>query len=98
MVAEARAAGRTVFLSSHNLTEVDRICDRVASIREGRLVAVDEIAAIRNSSVRLVEITCARPLSVKQFDHLEGVSDLKIDGSILRCSVQGSLGALVGER
>ena len=47
LVREARADGRTVFLSSHIIDEVDRTCDRVAIIREGRLVQVDRIEAIR---------------------------------------------------
>lgn len=95
LVAEARVEGRTVFLSSHNLTVVERVCDRVASVRAGRLIAVHEIAAIRNGALRVVELTCARPLTAGTFAQLEGVGDLEVDGSVLRCSVQGSLGALI---
>ena len=95
LVAEARSEGHTVFLSSHNLTEVERVCDRVASVREGRLIAVDEIAAIRKGALRVVELTCARPLTIETFARLEGVGDLQVEGAVLRCSVQGSLGALV---
>ena len=52
LVAEARAVGRTVFLSSHNLTEVERSCDRVAIIREGRLVKVATVAALVGDHTR----------------------------------------------
>jgi beta-exotoxin I transport system ATP-binding protein len=95
LVSEARAEGRTVFLSSHNLTEVERVCDRVASIREGRLIAVDEIATLRNDSLRIVEVTCGRRPDPTAFSHVEGLSDLEVDGPILRCSIRGSLGALI---
>lgn len=95
LIAEARAEGRTVFLSSHNLTEVEKVCDRVASIRAGRLIAVDEVATIRRDALRVVELTCRRPLGSAVFDTLEGVSDRKIEGTILRCTMRGSLGPLI---
>jgi beta-exotoxin I transport system ATP-binding protein len=95
LVDEARQEGRTVFLSSHNLTEVERVCDRVASVREGRLIAIDQITDIRSSALRVVELTCRRALSPEIFAHLEGVGDLDIEGSTLRCHIQGALGALV---
>ena len=61
LVREARAEGRTVFLSSHVIDEVDRTCDRVAIIREGRLVQVDRIEAIRRLAFHHVELTFAAP-------------------------------------
>ena len=57
LVEEARRDGRTVFLSSHIIDEVDRTCDRVAIIREGRLVQVDRIEAIRELAFHHVELT-----------------------------------------
>ena len=95
LLAETRAAGRTVFLSSHNLTEVERVCDRVASVREGRLIAVDDIAALRRRAMRLVKLTCARPLDASTFAGLAGLHDLQVNGRILRCSVVGALGNLI---
>lgn len=95
LLHEARAAGRTVFLSSHNLSEVERVCDRVASVREGRLAAVEEMAALRRRAVRLVELTCARPLDAALFARLPGVRDVRVEGPILRCTAQGPLGALI---
>jgi hypothetical protein len=52
LVGEVRAAGRTVFLSSHNLGEAERACDRVAIIREGRIVAVESVEALRPTPPR----------------------------------------------
>ena len=53
---ELRAAGRTVFLSSHVLSEVERVCDRVAIVRHGRLVALEEIGALLARRRRTVEM------------------------------------------
>jgi ABC-2 type transport system ATP-binding protein len=63
LVLEARAAGRTVLLSSHILPEVERVCDRVGILREGRLVAVESIADLRARAVRRVEIEFGTPSS-----------------------------------
>lgn len=95
LVADARSEGRTVFLSSHNLTEVERVCDRVASVREGRLVAVHEIAAIRDQALRVVTMTCARPIDERAFAHLEGLVQPQFDGPVLRASIRGSLGPVI---
>jgi len=95
LVREARDAGRTVFLSSHNLTEVERVCDRAATIRDGRIIAVEDIAALRREAVRLVELTCARAPDAAAFAGLAGVSDLAVDGVRLRCTVRGELGPLL---
>ena len=64
LVREAQAEGRTVFLSSHILSEVERTCDRVAIIRDGQLVKVDSIEALRDLAHHQVELrfaTASRP-------------------------------------
>jgi ABC-2 type transport system ATP-binding protein len=95
MIEEVRAEGRTVFLSSHNLTEVERICDRVAMIQEGRLIAVEGVGAIGREALRLVKIVCARPPHGDAFTGLAGIDGLEASGTELRCRVQGPLGALL---
>ena len=55
MVAEVAAEGRTVFLSSHTLSEVQRVADRVGIIRNGRLITVESVADLRSKSMREVE-------------------------------------------
>ena len=59
VVAEAQAAGRSIFLSSHNLTEVERTCDRVGIIREGRLVEVSTVADLLGEHWRSVNLVLA---------------------------------------
>ena len=95
LVTAARAEGRTVFLSSHNLTEVEKVCDRVASIRAGRLIAVDEVTKIRSEALRVVELTCREPLASADFATLEGLDGLTIEGRVLRGTMRGSLGPLI---
>jgi len=67
-IGEARAEGRTVFLSSHNLPEVERTCDRVAIIREGRLVEVSTIEALLASHSRRVSLTLVAPAPAGSFE------------------------------
>ena len=99
IVRDARAAGRTIFLSSHIIDEVDRTCDRVAIIREGRLVQVDRIEAIRRLAVHHVELVFAAPVEVVVataiFEAIEGVSDVAINGSVVRMRVNGPIGAVI---
>ena len=92
---EARSDGRTVFISSHQLPEVEHLCDRVGIIREGRLLAVESIAALKERALRRLEIDFGGAVPLEAFADLPGVRDLTIDGEILRCTVMGSLDALI---
>src|SRR5499427_1411122 len=74
MVAEVRAEGRTVFLSSHILPEVEHTCDRVAIIREGRLVKIDHVTALKDIHQYDVEITFAGPVEVSWFRQVAGIA------------------------
>src|SRR5207245_10898847 len=60
MVAEVQAGGRTVFLSSHILPEIEQTCDRVAIIREGRLIKIDHVSALKDIHQHVVEISFER--------------------------------------
>jgi ABC-2 type transport system ATP-binding protein len=97
MVKEVRADGRTVFLSSHILTEVEQLCDRVGIIREGRLVRVGSVAELRDIKRHEVIITFAGAAPTEAFKALEGVEqvDALPDGHTLRLSVSGGLDGVV---
>jgi ABC-2 type transport system ATP-binding protein len=95
LLAEAKADGRTVFLSSHILPEVERVCDRVGIIREGKIIAVEDVAALKARALRRLEIHFAQPVPSGAFASVTGVRDLTVEDSILRCTVMGSLDALV---
>ncbi len=94
LVAEARAAGRTVFLSSHNLTEVERACDRVAIIREGRLVKIATVAALVGDHTRSMNLVLARPAAPGTFD-LPGVTVLSSTGQDVHLMVRGDVNPLL---
>ena len=95
MVAEAAENGQTVFMSSHIMSEVEAVADRVAIIREGRLVALDTVAGLRADAVRDVEVTFTGPVDSSAFTGLAGVADVRIEGGTLRCQVTGSPDALL---
>jgi ABC-2 type transport system ATP-binding protein len=95
LVLEARAAGQTVFLSSHVLPEVERVCDRVGIIREGRLIAIEDVGELKTHAVREVELHFAEPVPVDAFAGLPGVRDVEIHGDVVRCTVAGSMDPLV---
>jgi ABC-2 type transport system ATP-binding protein len=88
-VAEARERGQTVFLSSHQLAEVEAVCDRVAILRAGRLVEVDSIADLRRLHQTVVEVSYrgVQP----SLDDIAGVSSVEqLDTERLRFSLTGS--------
>ena len=97
VIREAKAEGRTIFLSSHILSEVEKTCDRVAIIRDGRLVQVDRVEALRDLSHHQVELRFAGDVPVGAFAALAGVSDVTTEGNLLRMRVSGPITAVVRE-
>ncbi|MFI9415187.1 ABC transporter ATP-binding protein [Nocardia gamkensis] len=95
MVAEAADNGQTVFMSSHIMSEVEAVADRVGIIRDGGLVALNTVSGLRANAVRDVEVTFTEPVSVGEFAALPAVRDVRVDGSVLRCQVTGSPDALL---
>jgi ABC-2 type transport system ATP-binding protein len=95
LLFEARAAGRTVFLSSHIISEVERTCDRVAIIREGRIVRLDTVEGVRALAAHEVELRFAEPVASAPFAALEGVVNLVEEGRTLRMLVTGPIAPVV---
>jgi ABC-2 type transport system ATP-binding protein len=95
LVREARDEGRTVFLSSHILSEVERTCDRVAIIRDGRLVKVDRIEALRDLAHHEVELRFTGPVPSEVFEALPGVSEVTTADHVLRMRVSGPITPVV---
>jgi ABC-2 type transport system ATP-binding protein len=95
-VREFRAAGGTVLLSSHILSEVESLCDRVSIIREGRNVESGTLAQLRHLSRTRVEATLDRPADPARLAALDGVSDVVASDGHVSCSVESAhLGALL---
>ena len=95
LIAEVKGEGRTVFLSSHIMPEVERVCDRVGIIREGRLVTVEDVEVLKGRVLRRLEIHFATPVPQEKFAGIAGVRDVTVHDSVLRCTVIGALDALV---
>ena len=91
-----RERGRTVFLSSHILSEVEALCDRVSIIRQGRNVETGTLAEMRHVTDTSVDVTLRE--APPDFAALSGVSELEVDGNRMRCSVPTDrLGTLLTE-
>ncbi|HKD74088.1 MAG TPA: ABC transporter ATP-binding protein, partial [Ktedonobacterales bacterium] len=97
MVKEVRDDGRTVFLSSHILPEVEQTCDRVGIIREGRLVTVDAVTKLRDLEQHVVEITFAETPQVSWFGGIANARDVRLNGDhhTIHLTTAGELGPII---
>src|SRR5437879_4279319 len=89
-VLEAKARGQTVLLSSHILSEVEVVCDRVAILRAGRLVETGTLAELRHLAALSVEATLSG--APPDLSRVPGVSHVRVEGNRLSCQVMGSVG------
>jgi len=92
-IGEARERGQTVFLSSHIMSEVEALCDRVGIVREGQLVEIGTLAQLRHLSALTVEATFDS--AVPDLSAVQGVSAVTSEGRVVRCQVRGSVDPLL---
>ncbi len=92
---ETVADGATIFLSSHILSEIEKSCDRVAIIRDGRIVKLDTVEGLRDLAHHHVELRFADAVPTSAFQSLPGVSDLVADDHVLRMRVAGPITPVV---
>lgn len=95
MLREVRDEGRTVFLSSHTLSEVERVADRVGIIRHGRLVVVERIDALKRKAISRLEFEFADKVTADLFVGVEGVHDVEIEGVHAKVAYTGSVNAVL---
>lgn len=95
MMREVADDGRTVFLSSHTLAEVERVADRVGIIRQGSLVAVESVSALRGRQMRRIEIDFAGVLTEADLSALPGVQDLVLHPDRAELNFVGELAELL---
>ncbi len=95
LLFEAKAEGRTVFLSSHIISEVERTCDRVAIIRDGRIVRLDTVESLRELAAHEVELRFAEPVDPAPYAAVPGVSNLAVEGRTIRLLVSGPVAPVV---
>jgi ABC-2 type transport system ATP-binding protein len=97
MVGEAKKEGRTVFLSSHVLSEVEKTCDRVGIIRDGRLVKIGGVHELTDIKRYEITISFGRPVPVDTFAKLEGVTEVEAlnNGLAVRIAMQGAADGVI---
>ena len=95
LLDEARERGATVFLSSHVMPEVEHVCDRVGIIRDGRLVAVEDIDDLKGKALKMVEVRLATPAPSGTFDRVPGVREAVAFGDRVRVTMAGPIDPLV---
>ena len=91
LLREVAGEGNTVFLSSHTLSEVQRVSDRVAIIRHGKLVAVETVHALRSKGMRKVEFELDTVPDPTLFGSVNGVRDVEIRGHSVTLSYDGKI-------
>jgi len=97
LIDDTKARGGTVFLSSHILPEVERVCDRVGIIREGRLLTVDDVGDLKSKALRSVIFHFADPVDASMFAPLPSVIHAEQRGDAVAITVQGELDEVVKE-
>lgn len=94
LLKEENERGASILFSSHILSEVQRLCNRVAIIKEGRIVTVEKISALKESNYKKFAIETAVPLDPQQLD-MDGVSHITAEGSITRFLFKGNLNQIL---
>ncbi len=95
VLRERVEAGTAVMLSSHVLSEVERVADRVAIIRTGRLLMLETLAGLREKARHTVEVRFASPPPPEAFAAVPGITDVRLDGALLHCTMQGVVDPLI---
>ncbi len=95
MLREARDEGRTVFLSSHILSEVERVCDRVAIVRASRLAALETTESLLEKRRKRVTLVFDSPVDASAFAGLPGVSDIRVQGTAVTLRLSDGIDAVI---
>ena len=95
MMREVVGAGASVFLSSHTLSEVQRVADRVGIIRHGRLIALETVASLRSKGMRKVELEVGSPADPALFEAVPGARDVVVEDTRVQLSFEGSMETLL---
>jgi ABC-2 type transport system ATP-binding protein len=95
LLRETAAEGRTVFLSSHTLSEVERVAHRVGIIRQGRLVVVEAVDELKSKAIRRLDMQFGSPVDEAVFRGVDGVHDVTADGTRVSVSFKGEIATLL---
>jgi len=95
MMREVAAEGRCVFLSSHTLSEVQRVADRVGIIRTGHLIDVEYVDDLRSKAIRTIELQFDGPVEASVFESIDGVRDVRVASHHATMSFDGMMDSLL---
>ena len=95
LIREVREDGRTVFLSSHSLAEVERVADRVGILRHGHLVVVEPLDSLKRKAIRRIDLEFDEPVEATAFEGISGVHTAEARGNTVVVSFEGSVNALL---
>lgn len=95
LVGEVAAQGATVLMSSHVLSELEHVADRVAMIRSGKLLAVERIEDLKRSAPHKVAVTFAAPVSAEELSKVPGVAAVDARGTLARFTVHGAMDPMI---
>ena len=95
ILREVVKEGHTVFLSSHTLSEVQRVADRVGIIRHGKLVAVELVSELRSKGIRRIELDFSTPIEPTVFEAIVGVRDVSVEDHRAELSYDGKMEVLL---
>jgi ABC-2 type transport system ATP-binding protein len=95
LMLEARSEGRSVFLASSSLNEMERIADRIAVLYKGELLAIERGVHLRARAVRRVEMRFAAPVDIDIFSGLKNLENIRLFHNSLSCTVRGDPDSLI---
>jgi len=94
ILREEKKQGKTIFMSSHNLAEVESICDRVAIIREGKLVVVEDIQVLQEKTGKVLEVEFRDSFTIDEFK-VEGINNIHKDDGRLVLTIHKNLDSVI---
>jgi len=92
---EEQARGKTIFMSSHIMSDVEKVCQRVAVIRKGELVTVEEVEALREKAGQRVTVEFGDPVTIEELARIPGVSNVSRINSAFHLNMSGSMDPLI---
>jgi ABC-2 type transport system ATP-binding protein len=90
IIREEKKAGKTVFMSSHILAEVETVCDKVAIIKEGELILNEHISTLQEMTGKVLEVEFRDLVSPPEFE-IEGISNIEVEGKKLIMTITGNM-------
>ncbi|MDK8181377.1 ABC transporter ATP-binding protein [Paenibacillus sp. UMB4589-SE434] len=96
LLEQENKKGATILFSSHILSEVQRLCDRVAIIKEGRLVKMEKVSALQADSYKRIKLETTSPIASDYFQ-FSGVNELKVEGSMIQFLYKGNLNVITAK-